>query len=72
MITMTRSFKTDAPQDQHLCVPEIPGLKNHSLFAVFDGHGGKNAAIFAAKELLGRLQQTSGYNAYLGDQVRFV
>jgi serine/threonine protein phosphatase PrpC len=45
-------------------------LPGHSLFAVYDGHGGKNAAIFAAKHILNVLQETDGFAAYVADQVR--
>lgn len=57
------------PQDQHTIVDDIPGLPGHSLFAVYDGHGGKNAAIFAAKHILNVLQETEGFAAYSADQV---
>jgi serine/threonine protein phosphatase PrpC len=55
-------------EDQHLIVPEIPGLAGHSLYAVFDGHGGKNAAIVASKELLNAIQKTSSFSSYVADQ----
>jgi protein phosphatase 1G len=56
-------------EDQHLIVPFIPGLEEHSLYAVFDGHGGKNAAIFAANELINTLQKSKSYQSYVVDQV---
>jgi len=55
-------------EDQHLIVPEIPGLEGHSLYAVFDGHGGKNAAIIASNELLNALQKTPSYSTYVSDK----
>jgi len=50
-------------------VGDIPKLPGHSLFAVYDGHGGKNAAIFAAKHILSVLQETEGFAAYAADHV---
>jgi serine/threonine protein phosphatase PrpC len=38
---------------------EIPGTDGFLLLAVFDGHGGKGAAIFAEAHLLEVLHNTS-------------
>ena len=53
-----------------MCVGDVPGLPGHSLFAVFDGHGGKLAAILAAQQLLEVLQQSPGYKEYAADQTK--
>jgi serine/threonine protein phosphatase PrpC len=39
-------------EDSHLCSENLDvGVEDHSLFGVFDGHGGSFAAIYAAREL---------------------
>jgi hypothetical protein len=48
-------------EDQHCAVGSIPGLETHSFFAVFDGHGGKEAAIYSAKHILNRIQEQPKY-----------
>lgn len=56
-------------QDQHLIEPTIEGLEGHSLFAVFDGHGGQNAANFAATMLLSCLQKSASFSVYVSHKV---
>ena len=36
-------------EDRHVACTEIEGLPGHSFFAVFDGHGGDEAAIISAE-----------------------
>jgi len=55
-------------EDAHTIEPEIPGLPGHSLFAVFDGHGGHNAALFASKNLLSCLMDRESFTSYMHDQ----
>ena len=35
----------------------IPGLKNHVFVGVFDGHGGKEAALYARERLWDLIQE---------------
>lgn len=37
---------------------EVPGTDGFVLLAVFDGHGGDGAAIYAEAELLDKIHQT--------------
>lgn len=48
-------------EDAHLIKTDIDQLPEHSLFAVFDGHGGKNAAIFAAENLAQALVNSEAF-----------
>jgi serine/threonine protein phosphatase PrpC len=57
-------------EDQHLIDTAIPGIEGHSMYAVFDGHGGKNAAIFAAERLVHFLLHSPSFSSYLADKVR--
>jgi serine/threonine protein phosphatase PrpC len=45
-------------QDKHIMC-EVPGTDGFVLLAVFDGHGGDGAAIYAEATLLKKLHATS-------------
>ncbi len=49
-------FKKVQMEDQHLCLCPFADNLEMALFAVFDGHGEKNAAI-AAKELFPQVKK---------------
>lgn len=53
-------------QDAHI-LKDMPSKPNHSLFAIFDGHGGAGAAIFAAEHLIRLVEATSDWQAYAAD-----
>lgn len=55
-------------EDAHTIEPDVDGVPGHSLFAVFDGHGGQNAAIFASERLLPCLTKLDKFKAYVADQ----
>lgn len=57
-------------QDQHLIVTDIPGLEDHSIYAVFDGHGGKTAAVIAAEGLVKYLLEVPALQDYKNNQVK--
>jgi len=42
----------------------MPSKPTHSLFAIFDGHGGAGAAIFAADNLIRLIEETSEWKTY--------
>lgn len=63
-VSSIQGWRTEM-EDQHTVVPELPGLEGHSLFAVFDGHGGRAAALFASSHLLEIFQRTAAYRAYM-------
>ena len=68
-VSSIQGWRTEM-EDQHTVVPDIPGLEGHSLFAVFDGHGGKAAALFASAQLLDILQRTVAFRSYVESRVR--
>lgn len=51
-------------EDRHLLVGSIPGADDHALFAVFDGHGGQEAADFAADNLQQALVKSAAFVQY--------
>ena len=51
-------------EDQHTCAAEIPGLPGHAFFAVYDGHGGKEAAIISNRTVLPCIQKQKQYRDY--------
>ena len=51
-------------EDQHTCVTEIPGLEGHAFFAVYDGHGGKNAAIISNDTVLPSIMKQKQFQEY--------
>lgn len=48
-------------EDSHLAVPNLDGKGRMSLFGVFDGHGGRGVARFAAKHLPDILLSTEAF-----------
>ena len=44
-------------EDRHTCATEIPGLEGHAFFAVYDGHGGDEAADLSEQRLLAAILQ---------------
>ena len=57
-------------EDQHTCVPEVPGLAGHAFFAVYDGHGGKAAAIISNRTVLPCIQRQKQYRDYAAAPVQ--
>jgi len=43
----------------------MPSLGDHLLLAVFDGHGGKGAAIYAEAQLISVIENTEEWKKYL-------
>lgn len=50
-------------EDTHI-LTDLPKLKDHTLLAIFDGHGGSSSAEFAEKNLVEFLENTSEYKRY--------
>lgn len=46
-------------EDAHICEPTLE--KNTSLFAVFDGHGGKEVAVFCSRHFGEELKKCPSY-----------
>lgn len=51
-------------EDAHIC-HEIPSKKSNVILGVFDGHGGKGAAIWIEKVLISYLEKTSDWKKYV-------
>ena len=51
-------------EDQHTCVVDFGGLKEHAFFCVYDGHGGAQAAIVAAELMVATILEDVDYKAY--------
>ena len=51
-------------EDSHV-VLDMPSSSDHTFLAVFDGHGGAAAAIFAAANLIGTIEETIEWQQYL-------
>jgi protein phosphatase 1B len=51
-------------EDAHTLVPSVPGLPGHSFVAIYDGHGGKAAALVAAEMALGYVRKQPEFEAY--------
>ena len=51
-------------EDSHV-VLDMPSCSDHTFLAVFDGHGGAAAAIFAAANLIGTIEETIEWQQYL-------
>lgn len=54
-------------EDAHISVA-LPGLDNHYIFGVFDGHAGDRAAKLAAEHLVDLLVATAEYKSYLTEK----
>lgn len=46
----------------------IPSKPDHTFLAVFDGHGGSGASIFAAKYIIATLENTKQWSQYLENE----
>mmetsp|Transcript_27472 Transcript_27472/g.27696 ORF Transcript_27472/g.27696 Transcript_27472/m.27696 type:complete len:334 (+) Transcript_27472:81-1082(+) len=51
-------------EDSHI-IADIPSCPSHTLLAIFDGHGGAGAAIYAAANLVKILEASSKWNEYV-------
>lgn len=51
-------------EDAHI-IADLPSLPDHTLVAVFDGHGGSGTAIFAGKKMIAILENTRQYKEYV-------
>ena len=51
-------------EDAHTVVEQIEGVPDHSLFAVFDGHGGQFAAKFAAAHVMAHIAKQPLFTSY--------
>ena len=51
-------------EDRHTCATEIPGLAGHAFFAVYDGHGGDEAAELSEQRLLPAILQQPEVESY--------
>jgi len=51
-------------QDSHI-ICDMPSAVNHTLFSIFDGHGGAGAAIYAADNLVNTVQAQPDWKSYL-------
>eukprot|EP01043_Picozoa_sp_COSAG02_P026304 COSAG02_NODE_1512_length_12212_cov_4.145133_5_plen_356_part_00 len=51
-------------EDRHTCCVEVPGLEGHAFFAVYDGHGGDEAAELSEQRVLPAILQQAQVEAY--------
>eukprot|EP01041_Mallomonas_annulata_P011664 gene11664-24434_t len=51
-------------EDAHI-IADMPSCKDHTLLAIFDGHGGGGAALFASATLVNTLQSIPQWNQYI-------
>lgn len=51
-------------EDQHI-ITDMPSLTNHTFLAVFDGHGGMGAALYAQKHLIETIEATQQWKTYV-------
>ena len=51
-------------EDRHTCCAEVPGLEGHAFFAVYDGHGGDEAAELSEQKVLPAILQQEQAEAY--------
>jgi serine/threonine protein phosphatase PrpC len=42
-------------EDAHVCLPQVPEVPDGALFAVFDGHGGREVAELCKKQLVSQV-----------------
>jgi serine/threonine protein phosphatase PrpC len=54
-------------EDAHIC-KELPSKLDHTLLAVFDGHGGSGAAIWVAQKLIYILENNNEWKEYLKNE----
>jgi hypothetical protein len=69
LVRLCRQGYRPEMEDQHTCAVEIPGLEGHAFFAVYDGHGGKEAAIISNRTVLPCIQKQKGYRDYVAAPV---
>lgn len=50
-------------EDAHCAVIGLPGLKDWSFFAVFDGHAGAKVSAYCSKQLLGAITTNEDFQA---------
>jgi len=62
-ISSMQGFRREM-EDTHI-IANMPNAPDHSLFAVFDGHGGKGAAIFAQNNFVSFLAESPEWITYL-------
>ena len=51
-------------EDAHVSI-DMPSRSDHTFLAVFDGHGGAGAAIYAADKMVGMIEKTPQWEKYL-------
>ena len=51
-------------EDAHIAKGSIEGLEDHGFFAVFDGHGGKEAALLSARDMMQKVREMPEYREY--------
>jgi len=64
-VSTMQGWRTEM-EDADTVEVSLSDIPNHSLFAVFDGHGGKQAAIYSAANILATLRAQPAYKAYVG------
>jgi len=62
-VSSMQGWRTEM-EDAHIISHDLDGLDEHSLFGVFDGHGGQEAAKYAAQHLTRCLLKTESFAAY--------
>lgn len=62
-VTGMQGWRTEM-EDDHISA-DMPSLPSHTYFAIFDGHGGSGAAIYAAKNMVSFIENTTQWKNYV-------
>eukprot|EP00937_MAST-01D_sp_MAST-1D-sp2_P002280 g2280.t1 len=51
-------------EDAHTLAPRMPGQEDHAFFAVYDGHGGEQSAVYASEHMIPCVTSTHEWERY--------
>lgn len=57
-------------EDDHTIEGDYAAIEGHSFVAVYDGHGGAEAAKYAGQNMLKHISETTSFKAYVEDKGR--